>query len=70
MAGALATNQLLTSAPPMQADNIVTVVDLNNCPLVISHRLSAATTPPMEKVMPSHLTLQEIIIVGNCTDQV
>lgn len=53
-----------------QADNIVNVVDMNNTPLVISHRLSPATMPPMEKVMPSHLALQEILIVGNCSDQV
>lgn len=43
---------------------------MNNAPLVISHRLSAANMPPMEKVMPSHLTLQEILLVGNCSDQV
>jgi hypothetical protein len=54
----------------LKADNIVTVVDMDNIPLVISHRLSPSNTPPMEKVLSSHLTLQEILIVGNCSDQV
>ena len=53
-----------------KADNIVTVVDMDNIPLIISHRLSPMNTPPMEKVVSSHLTLQEILIVGNCSDQV
>lgn len=48
----------------------MTVVDMNNAPLVISHRLNTNNTPPMEKVLSSHLILQEILIVGNCTDQV
>ena len=38
--------------------------------MVISHRLSPMTTPPLEKIATSHLTLQEIIIVGNVCDQV
>jgi hypothetical protein len=54
----------------LKADNIITVVDMDNIPLVISHRLSPSNTPPMEKVVSSHLTLQEILIVGNCSDQV
>ncbi|XP_017462723.1 PREDICTED: protein SCAI-like, partial [Rhagoletis zephyria] len=52
------------------SDNIVNVVDMNNTPLVISHRMSAGNVPPMEKVMPSHLALQEVMIIGNCSDQV
>lgn len=53
-----------------QADNLTTVIDLDNMPMVISHRLSAMTTPPLEKIATSHLTLQEIIIVGNVCEQV
>ena len=51
-------------------DNLVTVVDLDNIPMIISHRLSPLNTPPLEKIPISHLSLQEIIIVGNVCDQV
>src|SRR4051812_14075654 len=42
----------------LQADNLTTVIDLDNMPLVISHRLSPMTTPPLEKIATSHLMLQ------------
>jgi hypothetical protein len=34
------------------------------------YRLSPLTTPPVEKSPMMNLTLQEILIVGNCNDQV
>ena len=43
---------------------------MNSIPLIISHRLSPGNIPPMEKVMASQLTLQEVILVGNCAEQV
>lgn len=54
----------------MKADNLVAVIDVDNMPLVISHRLSALNTPPYEKTSTIHFSLQEIIIVGNVCDQV
>lgn len=33
-------------------------------------RLSPLTTPPVEKSTIMNLSLQEIVIIGNCTDQV
>ena len=54
----------------LEADAIMTVVDLDNMPLVIPHRLSPINTPPFEKVAISYFTLAEIIIVGNVCDQV
>lgn len=49
---------------------MVTVVDLDNIPMVLSHRLGLMNTPPLEKVSLTPLSLQEIIIVGNVCDQV
>ncbi|KAI1289391.1 Protein SCAI [Halotydeus destructor] len=54
----------------IEADNLTTVIDLDNIPMVLSHRLSPATMAPSEKIAASHLSLQEIIIVGNVCDQV
>jgi hypothetical protein len=34
------------------------------------YRLSPLTTPPVEKSPIMNLTLQEILIIGNCNDQV
>ncbi|RWS28592.1 protein SCAI-like protein [Leptotrombidium deliense] len=54
----------------IESDNLITVIDVDNVPLVISHRLNPLNTPPLEKIPTSHLTLQEILIVGNVCDQV
>lgn len=61
---------LVPTHPTLQADNLVNVVDLDSSSIVLSHRLSPLNTPPMEKVPSSHLSLQEILIIGNCCDQV
>ncbi|XP_018325396.1 protein SCAI isoform X2 [Agrilus planipennis] len=52
------------------ADNIVTVFHPDSNPIVLSHRLSPLTTPPVEKSPYMTLTLQEILIIGAATDQV
>lgn len=54
----------------LEAYSILTVVDLDNVAMVMSHRLSAVNTPPYEKVAITHYSLAEIIIVGNVCDQV
>lgn len=55
----------------LQADNLVGIIDSDNIPCVISHRLNSMNTPPIEKIpISTHLTLQEILIVGNCSEQV
>ena len=54
----------------LESDNLVGVIDVDNMPLVISHRLSGMNTPPYEKTSAIHYSLQEIIIVGNVCDQV
>ena len=54
----------------LQADNIVNVVDVDSSSIVLSHRLTPLNTPPLEKGTPIYLTLQEILIIGNCHEQV
>jgi hypothetical protein len=38
--------------------------------VTLVYRLSPLTTPPVEKSPIMNLTLQEILIIGNCSDQV
>ena len=38
--------------------------------VTLVYRLSPLTTPPVEKSPIMNLTLQEILIIGNCNDQV
>ncbi|XP_025112792.1 protein SCAI-like isoform X2 [Pomacea canaliculata] len=54
----------------IEADNIINVVDMDSSSIVLSHRLTPLNTPPLEKGAPVYLTLQEILIVGNCHEQV
>ncbi|XP_066997063.1 protein SCAI isoform X2 [Anabrus simplex] len=54
----------------IKADGIVSVLHADSNTIVLSHRLSPLTTPPVEKSPIMNLTLQEILIVGNCNDQV
>ncbi|GIX84828.1 protein SCAI [Caerostris darwini] len=54
----------------IEADNLVNITDVNSAPVVLSHRLNPLNSPPVEKLPTNHLTLQEILIVGNCCDQV
>ncbi|GFV61782.1 protein SCAI [Trichonephila clavipes] len=54
----------------IEADNLVNITDVNSAPVVLSHRLNPLNSPPVEKLPTNHLTLQEILIMGNCCDQV
>ena len=47
---------------------MVDVVDASS--IVLSHRLTPLNTPPLEKMSHMHFQLQEIIIVGNSSEQV
>lgn len=38
--------------------------------VTLVYRLSPLTTPPVEKSPMMNLTLQEILIIGSCNDQV
>lgn len=46
------------------------VLDHDGTPIVLSHRLTPLNTPPLEKGTPAILRLQEILIVGNSSEQV
>ncbi|XP_014285736.1 protein SCAI isoform X2 [Halyomorpha halys] len=54
----------------IKADGIVSVLHADSNTIVLSHRLSPLTTPPVEKSTIMNLSLQEIVIIGNCSDQV
>ena len=54
----------------LQADSVVSVVDVDSSAIVLSHRLTPLNTPALEKGSTIHLTLQEILIIGNCQEQV
>ncbi|XP_059146296.1 protein SCAI-like [Physella acuta] len=54
----------------IEADSIINVVDVDSSSIVLSHRLTPLNTPPLEKGTPVYLTLQEVLIVGNCHEQV
>lgn len=49
---------------------MINVVDVDSSSIVLSHRLTPLNTPPLEKGTSVYLTLQEVLIVGNCHDQV
>lgn len=49
---------------------MVTVVNVDSTPIVLPHRLTPSTTPPLEKGIPTYLQLTEILVVSNCYDQV
>lgn len=53
-----------------QADHKVAVIDVDGSPIVLNHRLTPLNTPTLEKTSPTHLSLQEILIVGNSNEQV
>lgn len=59
----------------VDADNVCTVLNVDSLPVVITNRLSQFTCPPIDNQIPPcsgvrSLELSEIIIVGNCFDQV
>lgn len=54
----------------LDAETLVTVTDVDQTPIVISHRLNPLNTPPAEKQLAVNpLQLYEILIVGNICDQ-
>ena len=53
----------------LDAETLVTVTDVDQTPIVISHRLNPLNTPPAEKLAVNPLQLYEILIVGNICDQ-
>ncbi|XP_014664442.1 PREDICTED: protein SCAI-like [Priapulus caudatus] len=54
----------------VEADNLAKVLDTDLNALVLTHRLSPLNLPPIEKGMPVPFTLQEILIIGNCAEQI
>lgn len=54
----------------IEADTIVNVLDSDSNSIVLSHRLNPLITPPVERSPIMTLALQEVIIVGNITDQI
>ncbi|CAG0886669.1 unnamed protein product [Darwinula stevensoni] len=54
----------------LEADHPITILDHDSSPVIPSHRLSPQNTPPVDKSPSMNLMLQEILIVGNCSDQV
>lgn len=54
----------------VKAESAVGVLHSDSNPVVLTHRLGPQTSPPVERTPPMCLSLQEILIVGNCADQV
>ncbi|CAK9797577.1 Protein SCAI [Anthophora quadrimaculata] len=54
----------------VKAESAVGVVHSDSNPVILTHRLGPQTSPLVERTPPMCLSLQEILIVGNCADQV
>ena len=54
----------------IEADTVANVLDSDSNSIVLSHRINPLITPPVERSPIMTLSLQEVIIVGNVTDQV
>ena len=55
----------------VKAESAVAVLHTEtNAPIVLTHRLGPLSSPPVERSPLMCLSLQEILIVGNCADQV
>ncbi|CAH3025521.1 unnamed protein product [Porites evermanni] len=54
----------------MEADSLVTVMTPDVVPVTLSHRMAENEIPAQRPVSGTALSLQEIIIVGNCEKQV
>ncbi|KAK0084283.1 hypothetical protein PV325_007327 [Microctonus aethiopoides] len=54
----------------VKAESAVGVLHADSNPVILTHRLGPLTSPPIERSSPMCLTLQEILIIGNCADQV
>ena len=53
----------------IEADTVVNVLDSDSNTIVLSHRLNPLITPPLERSPIMTLSLQEVIIVGNLSEQ-
>lgn len=55
----------------VKAESAVAVLHAeSNAPVVLTNRLGPLSAPPVDGSSPMCLSLQEILIVGNCADQV
>ncbi|XP_026670817.1 protein SCAI isoform X2 [Ceratina calcarata] len=54
----------------VKAESAVEVIHSDSNPVILTYRLGPQTSPPVERTPPMCLSLQEILIVGNCADQV
>ncbi|XP_026761617.1 protein SCAI [Galleria mellonella] len=54
----------------IHAEPVVTVIHPDNYPVILSHRLSSITTPPVERSPQMTLSLQEVLIIGSSSQQV
>ncbi|KAK7578269.1 hypothetical protein V9T40_010474 [Parthenolecanium corni] len=53
----------------LAAEAVVNILHSDQNAIVLSHRLTPRTTPPVERLAAMTLSLHEIIIIGNVTDQ-
>ncbi|XP_037079944.1 protein SCAI-like [Pollicipes pollicipes] len=53
----------------IEADNVVNVLDMDSNQMVLSHRLHQLTAPAVDRSPSMCLSLQEILVVGNCSEQ-
>lgn len=54
----------------MEAESLCSVVNTDSSPTIIAHRLCSLGSPKVSKTGPGYLQLSEVIIVGNCYDQI
>ncbi|KAM3968793.1 protein SCAI [Aphomia sociella] len=54
----------------IHAEPVVTVIHPDNYTVILSHRLSQLTTPPVERSPQMTLSLQEVLIIGSSSQQV
>ena len=54
----------------VECDSFLSIIDGDSNSIVLSHRLSPLMIPPVERSPVMTLTLQQVIIVGNLSDQV
>ncbi|XP_063372690.1 protein SCAI [Cydia amplana] len=53
----------------IQAEPVISVIHPDNHPVILSHRLSSLTTPPVERSPQMTLSLQEVLIIGSSSLQ-
>ena len=53
----------------VECDTFLNIIDSDSNSVVLSHRLSGVMTPPVERSPVMTLSLHQVIIVGNLSDQ-